>query len=184
MEDERIIELYWSRDEAAISHTKQRYGEKLKRISFNILKNYEDAEESENETYLKAWGAIPPKRPQYFFAFLAKICRNISFHRLDWLNADKRNAEIVQLTAEMEQCIPDRMADRRFEAEEIGEIFSAFLQNQSKQNQVIFIRRYFFAEPIREIARHLGISEGTVKSSLSRTRNKLRVYLKKEDIRV
>ena len=184
MKDERIIELYWSRDEAAISHTKQRYGEKLRRISFNILKNHEDAEESENETYLKAWGAIPPQRPQYFFAFLAKICRNISFHRLEWLNADKRNAEIVQLTVEMEQCLPDYMADRHFEAEEIGEIISIFLQNQSKQNQVIFIRRYFFAEPIREVARHLGISEGTVKSALSRTRNQLRAYLKEEGIKV
>ena len=184
MEDERIIALYWSRDEAAIYHTERRYGEKLRRISFNILKNHEDAEESENETYLKAWGAIPPQRPQYLFAFLAKICRNISFHRLAWFNAGKRNAEIVQLTAEMEQCLPDRMADRHFEAEEIGEIISAFLRDQSRQNQVIFIRRYFLAESITEIARRLGMREGTVKSALSRTRNRLRVYLKEEGIKV
>ena len=184
MEDERILDLYWARDEEAIVQTRQSYGEKLKSIAYGILQNIQDAEESESDTYLKAWDVIPPQRPQYFFAFLAKICRNISLHRLDWLHAAKRSAEIVQLTTELEQCIPDPAAEKNYEAEEIGGLISSFLLTRSKENRVVFVRRYFFSDPVQDIARRLGVSESKVKSSLFRTRNKLRTYLEKEGIRV
>ena len=184
MEDARIIELYWSRDEEAIVQTKRSYGEKLRSIAYGILKNREDAEESENETYLNTWNAIPPQRPQFFFAFLAKICRNISLHRFDWLHAGKRSAEIVQLTTELEQCLPDPAAERRCEAEELGRIISGFLTTLSRENRVIFVRRYFLAESVHDISNLLSISESKVKSSLFRTRNKLRDCLEKEGVTV
>ena len=91
MDDTAIIELYWSRDEQAIVQTRQRYGKRLMHIAFNILKNREDAEESESDTYFRTWNAIPPQRPTYFFAFLSRICRNIAFDRLDWNNTGKRS---------------------------------------------------------------------------------------------
>lgn len=184
MDDESIIELYWSRNEEAIVQTRLRYGNKLRGISFNILRNHEDAEECESETYLKTWSAIPPQRPTFFYAFLAKICRNISYHRLEWNSARKRSAEIMRLTEELEQCLPDRAAEMRFEGEELGQIISTFLRNQPRQNRIIFIRHYMFAEPVKDCANALGISESKVKSSLFRTRNKLRTYLEKEGIYV
>ena len=182
MDDERIIALYWARQEEAIAQTQRSYGERLRRIAYNILRNREDAEESENETYWKAWEAIPPQRPRHLFAFLAKLCRNISLHRLDWLNAGKRNAEIVALTAELEQCIPDAAAERSYEARELGGILSDFLRTTSRENRVIFVRHYFFAEPVSDISRLLGVSESKVKMSLLRTRNELKQYLEKEGV--
>lgn len=182
MEDSEIVALFWRRDETAILHTKERYGSKLRHIAYNILKNDEDAEESENDTYLKAWTAIPPQRPQYFFAYLAKICRNVSLHRYDWNNAQKRSAEFEAATDEIAQCIPDGTAEKPYEAMEIGEILSAFLRTLSKENRLIFLRRYLFADSVADISRRFHIGESKVKISLFRTRNKLKSYLEKEDI--
>ena len=184
MEDQKIIELYFARDEEAIVQTRQSYGDKLRSLAYGILKNNEDAEESESDTYLKTWEAIPPQRPVYFYAFLAKICRNLSLHRITGRNAQKRSAVLVELTKEMEECIPDRAAELDFEALELGEILSAFLRTQPEQNRIIFIRHYMLAEPVRDCARRLGVSRSTVESALFRTRNKLREHLEKEGIRV
>ena len=107
MEDAKIIELFWERNEQAVKETDTAYGRKLYVLSNNILNNKEDAEESVSDTYMEAWNSIPPKRPKYFYAFLASVCRNMSFNRLDWRLAAKRNAEVVTLTQEMEMCIPD-----------------------------------------------------------------------------
>ena len=182
MEDEQIIALYLQRDETAIDRTKERYGARLRSLAYGILGNYEDAEESENDTYLKAWDSIPPQHPQYFYAFLAKICRNLALHRLDWRGAEKRSATVVELSWELELCIPDAAAERSFEAQEIGALLSAFLKGEPKQSRVIFLRRYALAESVQEIARALGVSESKVKSALFRTRNRLRRYLEQEGI--
>ena len=184
MEDIEIIELYFTRNEEAIVQTRKSYGERLKSLAFSILKNHEDAEESESDTYLKAWSTIPPQRPAYFYAFLATICRNLAFNKLIWSNNQKRSAELVLLTKEMEECIPDPVAEMRFEELELGEIFTAFLQTQPKQNRIIFIRHYLLAESVKDCARYLGISKSTVESALFRTRKKLREYLEKEEIHV
>ena len=112
MEDSQIIELYWTRSEEAIQETDRAYGRKLHALADKILHNLEDAEENVSDTYMKAWDTIPPRRPDYFFAYLAKICRNFALDRLDWRNAAKRKAEVVTLTQEMELCIPDRSLDR------------------------------------------------------------------------
>ena len=105
--DDEIIELYWKRDPKAIEETQTHYGEKLGRLSFGILENREDAQECVNDTYLRTWNSIPPTRPQFFFAYLAKICRFLCFDVLDHKNAQKRSALVVELTHEMQQCIPD-----------------------------------------------------------------------------
>ena len=107
MEDNQIIELFFRRDETALTHTKERYGSRLRALAFRILGSNEDAEECENDTYLKAWESIPPQNPRYFFAYLAKICRNTALHRAEKANAQKRNAVVVELTNELAECLPD-----------------------------------------------------------------------------
>lgn len=182
MDDNKIIELYWKRDENAVSQTKERYGNRLKALAYRILNSSEDAEECENDTYLKAWESIPPQKPQYFFAYLARICRNTALKTLEKQQAQKRNAVIVALSDELSECLPDQNALKAITEQELGEIINLFLKTLSQENRIIFVRRYFLSETISEIAKALGISESKIKSSLFRTRNKLRDYLAKEEL--
>ena len=184
MEDSRIIDLFWARDEAAIGQTDAAYGRRLQALANRILNNREDAEESVSDTYLKLWEIIPPQRPNHFYAFIASICRHLSFHKVDWKQAAKRNAEVVALTDEMELCIPDTSRDRELEGKELGRIMNAFLESPPKDTRLIFLRRYWHVDTIAEIAARYGITESKVKMQLSRTRDKLRTYLEKEGIRV
>ncbi len=184
MEDEKILDLYWSRDEQAIAMTDDAYGKKLHSLSYRILASCEDAQECVSDTYIKAWQTIPPQRPTWLYAYLAKICRFQSFGRLDWRNAQKRKAELVQLTAEMELCIPDRAAQDRLEYADLGEVLNRFLATLRREDRVIFLRRYWFADSVSEIAQRYAISESKVKTQLHRTRVKLRDYLHKEGIDV
>lgn len=182
MEDAQIIALFFARNEDAIAETDAAYGRKLNTLARNILFSREDAEESVNDTYMKAWKAIPPHRPQHFFAFLAAICRHLSLDRLDWNGAAKRKAEVVALTEEMENCIPDESHDRRLEGKELGRILDAFLETLPEDSRKVFMRRYWYADTIGEIAREYNMTESKVKMQLSRTRDKLRAYLKKEEV--
>ena len=184
MEDTKIIELFWARDEDAIVQTDAAYGRKLHALANKILNNWEDAEESVSDTYMKTWEIIPPQRPTYFYAFIASICRHLSFHKVDWKQAAKRNAEIVTLTDEMELCIPDTSRDREMEAKEIGRVLNAFLETLPKETRLIFLRRYWHVDTIAEIAARYGITESKVKMQLSRTWAKLCTYLEQEGIRV
>lgn len=184
MEDTKIIELYWMRNEDAIAETEAAYGRRLRRLANRILGNSEDAEESVSDTYMKTWETIPPKRPTYFYAFIASICRHLSFHKVDWNQAAKRSAEVVTLTQEMELCIPDTSRDREQEAREIGKVLNAFLEGLPQQTRMIFLRRYWHVDTIAEIAQRYGITESKVKMQLSRTRAKLCTYLEQEGIRV
>lgn len=184
MEDREILDLYWQRNEQAIAQTEAAHGRKLHSLSYRILASHEDAQECVSDTYMKAWQTIPPQRPTYFFAYLAKICRFLSFGRLDWLNAAKRKAELVQLTAEMELCIPDRSVQDRVEGEQLGVLLNDFLGTLSRDNRIIFLRRYWYTDSVSEIARRYGMTESKVKTQLHRTRCKLREYLEKEGIRV
>ena len=184
MEDVQIIALFWERNERAIKETDSAYGRKLYVLSNNILKNREDAEESVSDTYMRTWKSIPPKRPKYFYAFLASICRNVSFNRLDWRKAAKRNAEIVALTQEMESCIPDARRDVEMDRKELRRALESFLDSLSKESRLIFLRRYLYVDSIAEIASRYGISESKVKTQLHRTRSKLYAHLSKEGIYV
>ena len=184
MDDSKIIDLYFARKEDAIKHTDETYGRRLYHLAENIGKNGQDAEESGSDTYMKAWDTIPPQRPQHFFAYLAKICRNFALKRLDWKTAGKRKAEIVSLTEEMEMCIPDQSRDREMEAKELGMILDRFLRTLTPENQMVFLRRYWYADTIAEIAARYGISESAVQMRLIRTKTKLAQYLAKEGIEV
>ena len=182
MEDAKIIELFWTRNEDAIAETDASYGRKLRTLATKILDNREDAEESVSDTYMKTWEIIPPQRPAYFYAFIASICRHLSFHKIDWKQAAKRNAEVVALTAEMEMCIPDTRRDREMEAKELGKVLNVFLESLPKETRLIFLRRYWHMDTIAEIAARYGITQSKVKMQLSRTRAKLRTFLEQEGI--
>ena len=182
MEDAQIIALFFARNEQAVKETDIAYGRKLYVLSNNILNCRQDAEESVSDTYMETWKSIPPKHPKYFYAYLASICRNISFNRLDWKLAAKRNAEVVALTEEMETCIPDSRQDAQMESRELRRILEAFLDSLSKESRLIFLRRYLYVDTVAEIAARYGISESKVKTQLHRTRAKLHTYLAKEGI--
>ena len=184
MEDSKIIELLFTRNEDGIKHMDDTYGRRLFVLADNIVKNDEDAEESVSDTYMKVWDTIPPKKPMRLFAYLAKICRNFALKKLDWKAAAKRNAEVVSLTQEMETCIPDVTRDRELESRELGRILDAFLRTLSDENQMVFLRRYWYVDTIAEIAVRYGISESAVQMRLNRTRSKLAEYLAKEGIKI
>ena len=184
MDDKKIIELFLARNEDAIKHTDDTYGRRLFHLADNIVRNDQDAEESVNDTYMKAWDTIPPRKPQYFFAYIAKICRHFALDKLDWNNAAKRKAEIVSLTQEMELCIPDARQEWTLSGKELGRILDLFLRTLTPENRVVFMRRYWYADSIAEISARYGIGESAVQMRLSRTKAKLCTYLEKEGIRV
>ncbi len=184
LEDERILALYWARDAAAIQETDVKYGARLHGLSRRLLPVREDAEECVNDTYLGAWNAIPPARPAHFFAFLAKLCRNLACNRLDWLNAAKRRADVVSLTDELAACVPGADGGREQALRELGGLLSDFLRGLPQESRLFFLRRYWFMDFVKEIAERYAVGESRVKTSLFRTRRRLREYLEKEGISV
>ena len=184
MEDAKIIELFFQRNEQAVKETDTAYGRKLYVLSNNILNNREDAQECVSDTYMETWKSIPPKRPKNFYGFLASICRHLSFNRLDWHLAAKRNAEVVVLTQEMEMCIPDTRQEGEMDRRELRRVLESFLDGLNQESRLIFLRRYLYVDSVAEIARRYGISESKVKTQLHRTRAKLHTHLKKEGIYV
>ena len=184
MEDAKIIDLYFARSEDAICQTDAAYGKKLFMLADRILHDAQDSEESVSDTYMKTWETIPPQRPSYFYAYLAKLCRYFALGKLDWKTAAKRKAEVVSLTEEMELCIPDQRREAEVSSKEIGRAMNTFLDNLNQESRVIFLRRYWFCDTIAEIAERYGISESKVKMRLHRTRTQLADYLNKEGITV
>lgn len=181
MEDNKIIQLFWTRDEDAIRETDRKYGSRLRSFSKNILWNDLDAEECVNDTYLRTWNKIPPERPRYLCSYLLKICRYVSWERLDYQKAGKRNGELIMLTEELASCIPDRKSlEQEITARELQDKLNGFLQKLPEEKRKIFVRRYWFADSITDIASRIGLSENNVKQSLLRTRQSLKCYLEKE----
>lgn len=184
MEDSKILDLFFARNEDAIGQTDKAYGRRLHALAMGIVKNDQDAEERVSDTYLRAWNTIPPQKPKYFFAYLARICRNLAIDKVNWNSAAKRKAQVVALTEEMEMCIPDTKRDRELESRELGRILDSFLRTLTPGNQMIFLRRFWYADTIGEIAARYHLSESAVQMRLSRTKNKLGTYLEKEGINV
>lgn len=179
MEDEKIIELLWNRDEQGLSELKNKYERNLQSLSQRIV-DVEDAMECVNDTYIAVWNSIPPKRPKFLCAYIMKICRNLSYNKLEWYGAAKRNVQIVELSRELEQCIPS--ADISIEEKELGDLLSKFLRGLPEEKRHIFIRRYWYGDSIHELAESFDYKESKIKSSLFRVRNELREYLRKEGV--
>ena len=181
MKDERILDLYFARDETAIEETDKSYGRRLESIALKITGSREDAMEAKNETYFRAWSAIPPERPTHFFAWLARVCRHYCLNMLRDKSTLKRRAELVSLTEELAGCLPGKNMQEEIDARELTALISRFLLDQNEQTRKLFVRRYWYLDSIEELADMFQISRGKVKTDLFRTRKRLREYLEKED---
>ena len=181
MTDREIVALYWKRSEEAIVCTMQKYGRYLLRLAQNILHIHEEAEECVNETYLSAWNQLPPDKPEKLLPYLGRISRCLALNRYDYLTAQKRRMDFTVQLSELEDILsaPDT-PQQQYEREELASAISDFLRTQSEEDRNLFLRRYWYSDPIRDIAERYGLRENTVKSRLLRTRQRLKGYLEKE----
>lgn len=185
MEDVNILELFWARTQEAVAVAAERYGSLCRAVAGNILANPRDAEECVNDVWLAAWNSIPPARPERLGAYLARLTRNIALDKLDHNRALKRNGELDVALSELEECLAARGGvEETLEAGQTAAAIDAFLRTLPKEQRWVFLRRYWYADPIAEIAQRGHMSQGKVKSMLFRTREKLKTYLEQEGIAV
>ena len=182
MEDVEIVGLYWARDQLAIAESQQKYGSLCGGIAMNILHNREDSEECVNDTWLHAWNAMPPQRPNVLRMFLAKITRNLSVNRFNARSAEKRGGgEIILVLDELADCLAGGAdVETEYEVRELEACIRRFVRGLPERDGNVFVRRYFFTEPVASIAGQYGLTENNVAVILSRTRKKLKVKLAKE----
>ena len=185
IDDERILDLFWERSEAALDRTMEKYGRNLYRVARNILHSGHDAEECVNDTLLSAWKAIPPKRPEFLGAYLAKIARNFSLRRWQEAGAKKRGSgQVPLMLSELDEIFTTQTADERLNYGHTVSAINTCLRSLDSAAQTAFVRRYFVGDSIQEIGRLLGASESKVKSMLFRARNKLKLHLEQEGISI
>lgn len=184
MEDSRIVDLYWARDEQAIDATAKKYGRYCYRIAFNILSNNEDANESVNDTYMGAWKSMPPHRPSVLSTFLGKLTRRISLNKWRNQNRSKRGGgEVLLALDELTECIPsEQNPQRELEMKELVQAINRFVGTLQPIERDIFVSRYWFLASITEISSKFDITDSKTKSMLFRTRGKLKNYLMKEGL--
>ncbi len=184
MDDFRIIELYFKRNEQAIKETDTKYGKLCHSIAYNILNSHEDSEECVSDTYIGVWNAIPPTRPNNFMSFICKIARNLSLKRLEFLTREKRSKDMLISFEELEAVLPDERYTPDISDEDVGKAISKFLNSQKEDVRNVFVRKYYFFDSIGEIAKRYSFTESKVKNMLFYTRNKLKDYLIKEGVEI
>lgn len=181
MDDNEIVQLFWERNEQALTETDRKHGKRCRIIAENILNNREDAADCINDCYFKVWNLIPPERPKFFGAFLSSIVKHTAIDRLKAKYAGKRGGgEVTLVIEELEDVVSDNSnIERNFENREIIGKINDFLKSLPPKNRRIFVLRYWYCCEIPEIASRLGIRKNTVSVVLNRTRKSLREYLKK-----
>jgi RNA polymerase sigma-70 factor (ECF subfamily) len=183
--DEQIIALYWERSEDAITETAAAYGKYCHKIAMNILENHEDADECVGDTYVRAWDAIPPARPNKLSAFLGRITRNLALHVWEKRQAEKRGGgRFDAVLSELEEALSDggSSVEQQLEAEAAADVINSFLSAQPNENRRLFVRRYWHTDSLEEIAADLGMSVSKAKSILFRMRKNLKIHLGSEGI--
>ena len=182
MDDQSIVALFWERSEQAIAETDRKYGAYCYSIAYHALANNEDAEESVSDTYMAAWNQLPPHRPSILATFLGKITRRISINRWKAKNTAKRGGGQITLTLEeLDDCVDGKQnIERAYESHELVWAFNRFLETLPETERDVFLRRYWFFDPIADIAESFGFAQSKVTSMLYRTRGKLRKQLEKE----
>jgi RNA polymerase sigma-70 factor (ECF subfamily) len=184
MTDEEIVDLYWQRSETAIQATEEKYGSYCLTIASHMLMDLQDAEESVNDTYMKAWNAMPPERPSVLRLFLGKITRRLSLNRLRERNAAKRGGgEVPAVLDELAECVPSgQNVENEILAKELASVIAGFVSKLPQDERRIFILRVYELMPVKEIAERLSFSESKVKTTLHRTRKKLAEVLEREGV--
>ena len=182
MEDYKIVDLYWAREERAIAETEKKYGRMLHSLSYSLLSSFEDAEECVNDTYIGAWNTMPSARPMYLGPYLSKITRRLSIDRWRHDHRAKRGG-MALVIEELTDCIPDEntpMAE--YERGLLRGELNAFLATLNEEKRAMFVRRYFFAQPLSQIAEEMGVGEAKVKVTLHRLRDQLKIRLEACDL--
>lgn len=182
MDDRHIIRLLFARSEEAIAALAVRFGLRLQAMAMHILHSARDAEECVSDTYLAVWNAIPPEEPKPLAPYVYRIGRNTALKRLRSNTAQKRDSGYDLSLEELSDCIPDRSLDKALDAQILAQAINGFLGTQSKENRVIFLRRYWFGDSVPDIAEELRLRPGTVSTRLSRIRTALKQYLQQEGI--
>lgn len=182
MDDCRIIDLYWQKNSDAILESARKYGAYCFTVADNILHNSEDAEECVNDTWMRAWDAMPPQRPRVLRMFLAKITRNLAFDRFRARTAEKRGgSELSLVLEELAECLSTGQdLEAMYEGRELRQCIRRFVSRLPERDGNVFARRYFYTEPVAAIAQRYGLTENYVMVILSRTRKKLKRELKRE----
>ena len=181
MDDNVILDLYWERSENAIAETAKKYGAYCYTIANNILSNQQDSEESVNDTYLAAWNTIPPRRPSFLKAFLAKMTRHISIDRWRKRSAQKRGGgEMLLALEELEECADTQNVENELTKKELTRILNVFLSSLPETERNVFLCRYWYLDSIQTISEVSGFSQSKVTSMLHRLRGKLRKKLSQE----
>ena len=183
IDDEKILELFFQRDQQAIRELDIKYGKSCHSFSYNIVNSRQDAEECVNDAYLGAWNAIPPAKPDPLLSYVVKIVRNISL-KIYWRKeAAKRSGHYTIALQEVEACIADlKTVEDEIEARELARIIEKFLDTLTLENRVIFMRRYWFADSYKDIAEFVGLTEKNVSVRLTRIREKMRQYLIEKEV--
>ena len=184
IQDPNILDLFFARDEAALEHTRQKYGRSLHQVAYNILFDNHDAEEVLGDTLHNAWHAIPPKRPEFFYAYLSKITRNLSFKRWRAGGAKKRGGSQADIMlSELADTIPEsKTIETDLDYNQTVRAINDCLSEMDASNRVVFVRRYFFGDNIKELCQQFKASESKIKSILFRARQKLKLHLEKEGV--
>ena len=182
MEDKKILELLWNRVEAALDALDQKFGKRLLHTALNILGDRRDAEEAVSDTYLALWNAIPPEYPDPLAGYVHRTGRNIALKKYRYLTAKKRAAQYDLCLEELSDILPAPSMEEFLDARELGRSIDRFLDTLSRENRVLFLRRYWFGDSIRHLSKTFGISENTLSVRLSRIRSQLKDYLNKEGL--
>ena len=179
--DREIVSLFLARSETAIEELEAKYGRLIRSVAKNILKDERDAEEAVQDACLAVWDGIPPDDPKSLMAYTAGIARNIAVKAYHRNTAKKRNSFYDAALEELAECLPaGGTPESELLKKELTGIINRFLENESREDRVIFVRRYWFSDGIPAIAKRLGMSENGVSVRLSRTRKRLRKHLEKE----
>lgn len=181
MEDSKIIDLYWERNEDAIKETDSKYGKYLRTVAMNILNDLEDTKEAVNDTYLKTWDAIPPKRPNAFLVWLSRITRSLSIDRLRFSKRMKRsNSEYDLSLEEIGECIGENSVAKQYDLDLLKDAINSFLRKYPEKNRNLFLCRYFYFDSLAASAAYCGFTESNAKTQLFRMRQALKSYLEQE----
>ena len=183
LSDEDIVALYFARSEEAIAASDRKYGIICHRIAYNILHSDEDAEECVNDTWLRAWNAIPPERPIRLGAWLSTVTRRLALSRYENKTAAKRYGGLQASLEELSECVSDGGLTVAEEVV-IHDAINRFLASLPARTRMVFMRKYWYMDSTADIAEAFGMSESAVKVTLHRTREKFRKWLKKEGITV
>ncbi len=181
MEDRQILDMLWNKNEDALSVLAETFGRRLQRLARNMLPTEADAQECVNDTYLAVWNSIPPNRPVSLFLYIFRLCKNISVSRLRSITAQKRSGYEIALD-ELSEVIGENSLEQEMEARELGRAIDRFLDTLSKENRVIFLRRYWHGDSVRDLAKSFSMTEGALSARLSRIRQKLKEYLTEEGL--